>query len=112
MDQTFLLLPPVAFIVVLLAVWALSSGLSRLSLQTKENRSDLAREPYACGEDIPTHMIQPNYAEFLPFAFFFTILHVVALTVATVPVEAKATLGFAGLYIGGAVMGLSVLYRK
>ncbi len=111
MDQTFLLMPPVAFVIVLLAVWGFSAALSRLALRPK-NRSDQAREPYACGEDIPTHMIQPNYAQFLPFAFFFTILHVVALTVATVPVQAGATLGFAGLYVGGAAMGLSVLYRK
>jgi NADH:ubiquinone oxidoreductase subunit 3 (subunit A) len=111
MSQISLLTPPLAFAIVLLAALGLSALLSRLAFKPK-SRSSQATEPYACGEDIPTHMIQPNYGQFLPFAFFFTILHVVALTIATVPVEAYVTLAFAGLYILGAVVGLSVLYRK
>ena len=111
MSQVFLLIPPIAFGIVLLAVLGLSAAMSRLAFRAK-SQSDATTEPYACGEDIPTHMIQPNYGQFLPFAFFFTILHVVALTIATVPVEAKGTLFFAGLYILGAIVGLSVLYRR
>jgi len=111
MTQTFLLVPPVAFGIVLLAVLGLSAALSRLSFRGKP-RSGGATEPYACGEDFPLPMIQPNYGQFLPFAFFFTILHVVTLVITTVPVETLATLAFAGLYVLGAVVGLTVLYRK
>jgi NADH-quinone oxidoreductase subunit A len=111
MSQTFLLIPPITFGIVLLAVLGLSAVLSRLAFRGKI-RTGGVTEPYACGEDIPIPMIQPNYGQFLPFAFFFTILHVVALTIATVPVETKGTLFFAGLYILGAVVGLTVLYRK
>ena len=111
MSPTFLLIPPVAFGIILLAAFGLSAALSRLSPRTKP-RGGGATEPYACGEDSPDQIIQPNYGQFLPFAFFFTILHVVALTIATVPVETLATLAFAGLYVLGAVVGLSVLYRK
>jgi len=111
MSQTFLLIPPVTFGIVLLAAFGLSAALSRLSLRARP-RTGGATEPYACGEDSLDQMIQPNYGQFLPFAFFFTILHVVALTITTVPVEANGTLAFAGLYILGAVVGLSVLYRK
>ena len=107
----FLLTPPIAFVIAFLVVLGLLSAMSRLTFRGKR-RTGGVTEPYACGEDIPTHMIQPNYGQFLPFAFFFTMLHVVALTIATVPVEAWVTLAFAGLYILGAVMGLSVLYRK
>jgi hypothetical protein len=112
MSQTFLLVPPITFGIVLLAVLGLSAVLSRLAFRVRKTRSGGATEPYACGEDFPIPMIQPNYGQFLPFAFFFTILHVVALMIATVPVETLATLAFAGLYVLGAVVGLSVLYRK
>jgi hypothetical protein len=74
-------------------------------------------KPYACGEDKPDHMIQPDYGQFLPFAFFFTILHVVALTVATAGGAAAggltaAAMAIAIVYILGAVVGLVILYRK
>ena len=111
MSQTFLLVPPIAFGIVLLAALGLSAALSRLSFRGKP-RSGGATEPYACGEDFPIPMIQPNYGQFMHFAFFFTILHVVALTIATVPVEMRGTLLFAVLYILGAIVGLSVLYRR
>jgi len=111
MTQTFLLVPPIAFGIVLLAALGLSAALSRLSFRGKP-RSGGATEPYACGEDFPIPMIQPNYGQFLPFAFFFTILHVVTLVITMVPVETLATLAFAGLYVLGAVVGLTVLYRK
>ena len=70
-------------------------------------------KPYACGEDMPEHAcIQPDYGQFFPFAFFFTILHVVALMATTVPVETASTFVLALVYIAGAVVGLTVLYRK
>ncbi len=109
MSQTFLLVPPIAFAIVLLAALGLSAAMSRLAFKAK-SQSAAATEPYACGEDIPTHLIQPNYGQFLPFAFFFTILHVVALTVTTVP--AHGNYFIAVLYIVGALVGLSVLFRR
>ena len=111
MNDTLWLAPPIAFVVVLAAAMLLSWGMSRLSFRRARQAPGTA-EPYACGEDIPTHMIQPNYGQFLPFAFFFTILHVVALTIATVPSGSRTTLAFALIYIIGAMLGLSVLYRK
>jgi NADH:ubiquinone oxidoreductase subunit 3 (subunit A) len=109
--STFLLTPPVAFGISFLVVLGLFSAMSRLAFRGK-HRTGGVEEPYACGEDLPTHMIQPNYGQFMHFAFFFTILHVVALTVATVPVETQGVLLFAVLYILGAIVGLSVLYRR
>jgi NADH-quinone oxidoreductase subunit A len=109
-QQEPLLAPPVAFLVMLLAAIAVSFGFSRLAFKRKRRNEGV--KPYACGEDIPTHMIQPNYAQFLPFAFFFTILHVVVLTLATVPVLTSTAFVFAGLYILGAMLGLAVLYGK
>jgi NADH:ubiquinone oxidoreductase subunit 3 (subunit A) len=107
----FLLTPPIAFVICLLVVLGLLSALSHLTFRGKR-RTGGVLEPYACGEDIQTHMIQPNYGQFMHFAFFFTILHVVALTIATVPVKTQGALLFAILYILGAIVGLSVLYRR
>ena len=68
--------------------------------------------PYACGEELPTHMIQPDYGQFYPFAFFFTVLHVVALTATTVPAVSISTIIIAGIYVAGAIAGLTILYKK
>jgi NADH-quinone oxidoreductase subunit A len=110
MEGISLLAPPIAFVIVLVAALLLSFGMSRLSFRLKGRQKGLG--PYACGEDIPTHLIQPDYGQFFPFAFFFTILHVVAMMVATVPVETATSLLIAMVYILGAAVGLSVLYRK
>ena len=58
--------------------------------------------------------VQPDYGQFFPFAFFFTILHVVALMVATVP---AGTCGIAAhrrasMSLGAVDRACSVLYRK
>jgi len=111
MSHPFLLTPLVAFLIALGVSWALLAALSRLSFKAKRPAGG-AGEAYACGENSTARQAQPSYGQFLPFAFFFTILHVVALTIATVPVQARGTLLFAFLYILGAVVGLSVLYRK
>jgi hypothetical protein len=111
-SMTIVLLPPVALGILLLAVGALSLMLSRLAFRSPTAQAAGMTMPYSCGETLPTHMIQPDYAQFFPFAFFFTILHVVALMVTTVPSEIASTFVIAIVYILGAVVGLTVLYRK
>ena len=105
-----LLSPPVAFIIVLLAVLFLNRVFSILSFKNKQ--SEESKESYACGEDFQEHMIQPDYGQFFPFAFFFTILHVIVLVVATVPIENMQTFVMALIYIIGAVLGLVTLLKR
>ena len=111
MDQTVVLGPPIAFGVIFISAAVLSFVMSRLALRVKQPAAGSGKA-YACGEDIPTHLVQPDYGQFLPFAFFFTILHVVALTVTTVPVESMGSFLIAVLYIAVAIVGLLVLYRR
>ncbi len=85
--------------------------LSKLALKPKKIPAGLTKE-YSCGEDIKTHMIQPDYTQFFPFAFYFTILHVVALMIATVPMATMQTSLIAVVYILGAIVGLFVLYKR
>jgi NADH:ubiquinone oxidoreductase subunit 3 (subunit A) len=109
MTSGLLLTPPLAFIMVLVVTVCLAYILSKLAIRPKKFPDGLTKE-YACGEDLPSHMIQPDYSQFFPFAFYFTILHVVALMVATVPVATIETSLIAVVYIVGAMIGLFVLY--
>ena len=109
--NTFLLLPPVTFIIIFAASWALSLLYSRISFRSKQNPEGKMKA-YACGEDVPFHKVRPDYSQFFQFAFFFTIMHVVALMVTTIPPEAINPAGTMGLYLLAAVCGLLILFRK
>jgi len=69
------------------------------------------RKAYASGEDVKEHRFQPDYRQFFSFAFFFTIMHVVALIVATVPKSPGAFI-LAEFFIGIAAIGLVILFRR
>jgi NADH:ubiquinone oxidoreductase subunit 3 (subunit A) len=111
MTAALLLSPPIVFLIVLLIAIGLSNISSKLAFKPKKVAEGTGK-PYACGEDIPTHMIQPNYSQFFSFAFYFTILHVVALMLVLVPAVKLETLVMAVTYILVAVIGLMVLYRS
>jgi len=98
MTSELLLTPPVVFIAVLVVIILLAYALSKLALKPKNIPAGLTKE-YSCGEELPTHMIQPDYTQFFPFAFYFTILHVVALMIATVPMETMQSFLIAVVYI-------------
>ncbi|MGA2775254.1 MAG: hypothetical protein ABSE81_04255 [Candidatus Omnitrophota bacterium] len=110
MQGTQLLIPPVAFIVVLLALVILSRIFSFLAFKKKQ--SEESGESYACGEDFQEHVVQPDYSQFFPFAYFFTILHVVVLVIATIPEVNIPIFSAALIYILGAVLGLITLLRR
>jgi NADH:ubiquinone oxidoreductase subunit 3 (subunit A) len=109
--HTFLFWPPVALVLVLLATLGFSWLFSLLSLRPRTHASDEG-EPYACGEEQYNHTARPDYSIFFPFAFFFTIAHVAALIITTVPAASPRVLALAALYIGGSVTGLYILMRK
>jgi hypothetical protein len=111
MPSELLLSPPVVFIVIMLAAIFFAYLLSKLAIKPKNVPAGLTQE-YSCGENIKTHMIQPDYSQFFPFAFYFTILHVVALMIATVPMATMQTFLIAVVYILGAIVGLFVLYKR
>jgi NADH:ubiquinone oxidoreductase subunit 3 (subunit A) len=104
--------PPVVFIMILGVTLCLSGLLGRLSFKPSHTANAGSRKAYACGEDIPEHKVQVNYGQFFPFAFFFTILHVLALMVATVPIETMNSFFIAVIYIVGGLTGLIVLFSR
>lgn len=112
--DSLLLLPPITFLVMLALVSLHSLGFGVLS--HKVNKDKVVPhgkfKAYACGEEVPDQKVQPSYAQFFPFAFFFTIMHVVALVVATVPRGSPAASGLAVAFLVSAAVGVYVLFRR
>jgi NADH-quinone oxidoreductase subunit A len=111
MTNEIILSPLVAFAIVLFAVCVLAWLCSIYAYRKKGSPVAGMSKEYACGEDFQGHDIQPDYSQFFPFAFFFTILHIVALVIATVPAETMKTFAMAITYIIGAAIGLLILMR-
>jgi NADH-quinone oxidoreductase subunit A len=110
--KQWLLTPPVVFAIVFLFVLFLSTALSRLAYKKKEKKEEGTGKAYACGEDVEDHMAQPDYSQFFPFAFFFTVAHVATMMITAIPLESIDTLIMAELYIVGVVAGLFILFRR
>ncbi len=106
--------PPLAFAVVLAVVLAMSGAMKGMAFKRGPGAllSAGAAKSYACGEDMEENAFSPDYSQFFSFAFFFSIMHVVALMVATMPSGTAGSLFMPALYIGGALVGLASLLRR
>lgn len=109
MDSLKLLLPPVAFSIFLLVGLLLLLFGSMLAAKTSSNPRG-KKTQYACGEDVPAARVQPDYSLFFPFALFFTIIHVTALILATLPVGNIALMGI--LYMISVAISLYALVAR
>jgi NADH:ubiquinone oxidoreductase subunit 3 (subunit A) len=108
--SSWLFLPPIAFGLVLAAVIFLSFLAKKTSYRGPQGPG--ADRPYSCGEDLEVNSFRPEYWQFFSFAFFFTLMHVVALVLATVPGGFKNHYFMIVVYIAAALIGLSALMRK
>jgi len=106
-NWNWLFVPPFDFLI-LLAVIALLAWLAG-GLSARGKQSAGKGEPYACGQEVSTGRIQPNYDEFFPFAFFFTIMHVAALIIGTIPAGA---VWLAVPFIAIAALAIRILFRR
>jgi NADH:ubiquinone oxidoreductase subunit 3 (subunit A) len=109
--ENILLSPPIAFLILLAASWVLSLLFIPLAYKPKAHFKG-ERESYACGEETYDNMAQPDYSQFFPFAFFFTIAHVATLIVATIPAGGIAIMAAALIYVASVVAGISILLWK
>jgi NADH:ubiquinone oxidoreductase subunit 3 (subunit A) len=110
--NSWLLIPPVALLLVVGVMWLQYLGLATFSRGVPVSTAPGKVKAYACGEDVKDHRIKPDYTQFFPFAFFFTIMHVVALMVATFPAGNTAAIPLAVAYVVAGAIGLSILYRR
>lgn len=107
----FMILPPVVFIIILLFMLLLSFLTGKISYKSTDNPEGKTKA-YACGEDVKNHRVKPNYSEFFPFAFFFTIMHVIALMIATYPEKTINSLAVAVLFIIVAFLSILIIFRR
>jgi NADH:ubiquinone oxidoreductase subunit 3 (subunit A) len=82
--------PVVTFLIMLVIISLLY--LFAGSLGPKPTKAKYKLQSYACGEDYSGGKLQQSY-NFFHVAFFFTILHVGALLIATAPLGHAALLG-------------------
>ena len=69
------------------------------------------REPYACGEDIEPNNILLSYHAFFRVALLFSILHIVALVITTIPEEfSNRSVTF--IYLGAAIVTMVILLER
>ena len=105
--QNFLLLPPIAFTIFVLLGFGLSKLMGRYAAGGVESERKL--EAYACGQRQVDHHVSPDYSQFFPYAFFFTIMHVLVLMVATAP---RDVLLLPLLYVACGVLALRIIFRR
>jgi len=92
-----LLSPPVVFVVAF-GVGLMLYWLGR-AMAPKTNMTPGKAASYACGEDAPMQKAQVGYRLFYSLAIFFTVMHVAALVVTTLPSGPIALLGIVYLAI-------------
>jgi len=111
--SSWLLITPVTFVAVLVFMLILLRILGLISAKAAKPSGKSGKlKAYACGEDIKDHRIAPDYSQFFPFAFFFTIMHVLALVVATVPSGSLSATVLAIGYSTALAIGLFILFRR
>ncbi|HOK80849.1 MAG TPA: hypothetical protein PK354_08360 [bacterium] len=99
-----LLSPPVAFVIIAGLFTCLYIIAGKIAASSQKSKGKVST--YACGEDMPGFKFQIGYGLFFIFALFFTIMHVAALVVATLPAVSPAV--FFGIFYLAAIF-LSVL---
>lgn len=112
MSDYLLLLPPLAFLVVLFFMWLQYLSLKALSAGEKWPEEKGKTESYACGQHVEDSRVNPDYSQFFPFAFFFTIMHVVALVVATYPRGDFEAIYLGVFYLFSASVSLFILFKR
>ena len=112
MNDYLLLLPPIAFLIIFVFVWLQYVGLKVFSSGEKWPKEKGKTESYACGHEVEDSRVNPNYSQFFPFAFFFTIMHVVALVVATYPRGDIGAIGLGVGYLAIASVSLFILFKR
>jgi len=99
--------PPIAFLIFTAIFFACSRGFSRYSHVSSRGEDGL--DPYACGQRDVRNYVNPDYSQFFPFAFLFTIMHVLVLVVATAPYDAPV---LPVVFIAAGVLCLIMIFKR
>ena len=107
--QNILFSPPVVFIGFLVLLALSMRYLKRYAAVYDENNNERTFESYASGERNYSNYVNPNYMQFFRYAFIFSVMHVLALVVASAP---KGTTALPIAYIAAGVLALVIIFRK
>jgi NADH:ubiquinone oxidoreductase subunit 3 (subunit A) len=110
MLERILTSPVTAFALIFFIILIFLAVFPRYRVKNK-NAGDGGGESYASGEDYPDQSPQPDYSQFFPVAFFFTILHVAALVLSTISGHTHGIFFIAIFYIFSIGIGLVILWR-
>jgi hypothetical protein len=83
LEWDILITPLAGFVVFSFVSYAIYRLGAMLAPKLKDEGAKLAQ--YACGEDFPARKFQVGYRLFFYAALFFTMMHVAALVIATLP---------------------------
>lgn len=99
--------PPIVFLLFALIFWIGSKALAKYSRHGI--RGERESESYACGQRNVPNYVNPDYSQFFPYAFLFTIMHVLVLVVATAPYDAPL---LPVVVIASGVLSLAIIFRR
>lgn len=105
--ESLIFAPPIIFIIYVVIFLAGSKGLSHYSNTGKRGGQGL--DSYACGQRNIQDYVNPDYSEFFPFAFFFTIMHVLVLVIATAPYDAPV---LPVVFILVAILSMVIIFKR
>jgi NADH:ubiquinone oxidoreductase subunit 3 (subunit A) len=108
--MNILLSPLGAFVLFVIAAYALYRFGDVLAPKLSDKGAKLAQ--YACGEDIPAKKFQIEYRMFFCAALFFTIMHVAALVIATVPASSVMLAAIGLVYLAVVLASVYALVVK
>ena len=100
--MTFLLIPPIAFLIYIGLV-AIVAGVGR-GLAGPSHASALKSSTYSSGESNPTSKALPGYRPFFLIALFFAILHLSVLVIGS-----GGLTPITGIYLVGIILALVAL---
>lgn len=103
----YLLTPPIVLLIFLILFLVGSKSVSKYSNRGKGGEHHL--DAYACGQRDVKHYVNPDYSQFFPIAFFFTIMHVLVLVVATAPFDAPI---LPIIFILSGLLSLIIIFKR
>lgn len=105
--ESIILTPPIVILIFIVLFSLCSKGLGRYSHLAIKGKHGL--DAYACGQRNFQNYVNPDYSEFFPLAFFFTLMHVFTLVVATAPYDAQL---LPAAYIASGILAMVIIFRR
>lgn len=99
--------PPIVFVTFLAIFLLCSKAFSRFSRHGI--RGERESDSYACGQRNVKNYVNPDYSQFFPYAFLFTIMHVLVLMVATAPYDAPI---LPVVFVVSGMLSLVIIFKR